>query len=124
MRIDVHSHIPGFGLAPGCTTADLIDGMDRLEIDWSWVSLPRLEVSPTPVEVQQANDLVLEALSSYPSRLKGYCYVNPGYGREALAEMERCFRDDKVIGLKLYYQYRANDPVVFPIIRMSKRGHH
>lgn len=119
MRIDVHSHIPGFDLAPGCTTADLIDGMDRLQIDWSWVSIPRMEVSPTPEQVREANDLILQALASYPTRLKGYCYVNPGYGKEALAEMERCFKDEKIIGIKLYYQYRANDPVVYPIVEQA-----
>jgi uncharacterized protein len=119
MRIDVHSHIPGFDLAPGCTTADLIDGMDRLEIDWSWVSMPRMEISPTPEQVREANDLVLQALASYPTRLKGYCYVNPGYSREALAEMERCFKDEKMIGMKLYYQYHANDPAVYPVVEQT-----
>ncbi|MCE5259188.1 MAG: amidohydrolase family protein [Chloroflexi bacterium] len=115
MRIDVHSHVPGFGLAEGSTLANLIDAMDRLEIDWAWVSAPRLECTPTPDQAREANDLVIAALRSYPARLKGYCYINPGYQREALAELERCLRIPGMIGIKLYYQYRANDPVQYPI---------
>ncbi|MHB9032792.1 MAG: amidohydrolase family protein [Anaerolineae bacterium] len=115
MRIDVHSHVPGLGLASGSSTADLIDAMDRLEIDWSWVSVPRMEHAPTPAQVSEANDMVLAALNSYPSRLKGYCYVNPGYGRAAILELDRCLRHPGMVGLKLYYQYWASDPVQYPI---------
>jgi len=121
MRIDVHSHLPAFGLAEGSTVTNLLEAMDRLQIDWAWVSVPRLEVSPTPTQMHEANDLVLAALKVHPNRLKGYCYVNPGYPQEALSELERCLAFSGMIGIKLYYQYRANDPVQYPIAEYAAR---
>lgn len=119
MRIDAHSHVPGLGLGDGRTADDLIAAMDALEIDIACVSLPIVSGNPPPERVREANDVVLAAMARFPARLVGYCYVNPGYPREALAEMERCILDRGMVGLKLYLQYAAHDPVVYSVIERA-----
>ena len=46
------------------------------------------------------------------------CFVIPGYYREALAEIERCL-DAGMIGIKLYNQYKIDDPAVRPVIELA-----
>jgi predicted TIM-barrel fold metal-dependent hydrolase len=118
MRLDCHSHVPGPGLFTGLTVDGLIDIADRLEIDQLCCSRPVTSGLPAPDEVQACNDAVLESMRAYPDRILGYCYVNPGYGRESLQEIDRCLAQG-MIGIKLYRQYRANDPVVYPIIERA-----
>ena len=42
--------------------------------------------------------------------------MNPGYSREAVAEIERCVNELGMIGIKLYNQYFISDPVLHPVI--------
>lgn len=55
----------------------------------------------------------------YPSKILGYCFVNPGYQTESLREIEKRVVEDGMMGVKLYNQYRCTDPVVFPIVRKA-----
>ena len=119
MMIDAHSHIPGFGLAEGRSLICLIESMDRLGIDRACVSLPIVRGIPSPAEVCEANQRVLDAVTQFPKRLVGYCFVNPGYQRESLAEIGRCVGNHGMIGIKLYTQYRCDDPVVFPVVERA-----
>jgi predicted TIM-barrel fold metal-dependent hydrolase len=120
-KIDAHMHV-SVEATPfyGCEVESVIDAADRLEIDQLVCSVPitggRLA---TPDEVRQCNDAVLDAMRRYPRRILGYCYLNPGLGREALAELERCVVREGMVGVKLYNQYKINDPVVFPIIERT-----
>ena len=71
------------------TAETLVEAMDRHGIDravamgvgWNDIALAR-----------EANDYLMEAAAAYPGRLSGLCSVNPGWGRAALDEMERCAR--------------------------------
>jgi len=119
MRLDCHSHVPSPALFSGLTVEGLIDVADRLLIDQLCCSLPVVDGWPAPDEVRACNDAVYAAMRAFPDRILGYCYVNPGYGREALEEMDRCLSGRAMIGVKLYRQYKANDPVVFPIIEKA-----
>src|SRR4029079_13770478 len=73
----------------------------------------------TPDEVRACNDAVLEAIRRYPKRILGYCFLHPGDGSEGLQELDRCVVRDGMIGVKLYNQYKINDPVQFPIIERT-----
>jgi predicted TIM-barrel fold metal-dependent hydrolase len=55
----------------------------------------------------------------FPGRVLGYCYVNPGYLREALEEIRRCVEEREFIGIKLYNEYTCTEPVVFPIVELA-----
>ena len=39
---------------------------------------------------QEANDYIIESVAAHPGRLTGFCSVDPNWGGEAVAEMERC----------------------------------
>jgi hypothetical protein len=49
----------------------------------------------------------------------GYCYVNPGYTREALEEVSRYAGDYGFVGVKLYNEYNCTEPVVFPLVELT-----
>jgi predicted TIM-barrel fold metal-dependent hydrolase len=98
----------------------VIDAADRLEIDQLACSIPITGGRwATPAEVRECNDGTLAAMRRYPDRILGYCFLNPGHAREALEELDRCVVREGMIGVKLYNQYKINDPVVFPVIERS-----
>ena len=39
---------------------------------------------------KEANDYIIESVSRFPSRLIGFCSVDPSWGNDALRELERC----------------------------------
>ncbi len=43
------------------------------------------------------------------------CFINPGFTKAALEEIERC-KANGFVGVKMYHQYRMDDPVQFPIV--------
>jgi len=67
----------------------------------------------------ECNRWTADGMRRFPGRVLGYCYVNPGYGREALDEIRRCIGDRGFIGIKLYNEYTCTEPVVFPIVELA-----
>lgn len=65
-------------------------------------------------EVREANDSVIAAMKRYPKQVAGFCFLQPGNGKEALDELQRC-SDAGMIGVKLYNQFKYSDPIVYPI---------
>ena len=95
----------------------MIDAADRLEIDQLVCSIPITGGRwATPAEARECNDAMLDAMRRFPKRLLGYAFLNPGYTREAFDELNRCVVREGMAGIKLYNQYKINDPVVFPLI--------
>jgi len=66
---------------------DLIAEMDRSGVDravvlgYGWTD---------PGVARLANDYALDAAGAHPGRIVPFCSVNPVWGREAIAEVERC----------------------------------
>ena len=120
-KIDAHMHVSGGGQAfAGCDVDSVIGAADRLEIDQLACSIPITGGRwATPAEVRACNDALLDAMRRHPKRILGYCFLNAGYGREALAELDRCVVRQRMTGVKLYNQYKINDPVVFPLIERT-----
>jgi predicted TIM-barrel fold metal-dependent hydrolase len=58
-------------------------------------------------------------MDRFRGRVLGYCYVNPGFKKEALEEVKRCVEDRGFIGVKLYNEYTCTDPVVFPVVELA-----
>ena len=124
-RIDAHNHVHGEnGLGRDSGRLDrrhaerLLERAARLDIDFLCVSAPLTFDSPTPDQVRRANDLVLEAMR-LSDRFVGFCFLNPGYAREALEEMERCIVDNGMAGVKLYHQYLVCDPAQTPVMERA-----
>lgn len=94
----------------------LVESAYRTYMDALVCSLPVMGGNPTPQEVRACNDIVAEAMKKYPEMIKGFAFVNPGYVKEALDEIDRCINELGMIGIKLYNQYFISDPVVHSVI--------
>jgi hypothetical protein len=113
-KIGAHEHVA----IDGSNIEAQIDFADRLGIEKLAVSRPISEGSgtaATPDAFRKCNDSVLRAMKQYPDRYLGMMYLNPVYGKESLEEIKRCI-DLGMVGLKVYYQVKINDPLFYPII--------
>ena len=69
------------------TAEELIASMDEDGIDLSVV----LNTGWVRHELcVKTNDYILDSVSRYPTRLVGFCAIQPGVGDAAIAELERC----------------------------------
>ncbi len=120
MRIDAHAHISpplrDAGGDPWERDRLLIDAADALEIDILCCSCLAASRPAVPDDFVVCNDHLAGAISEFGDRILGYCYVNPGYQREAVAEIRRCMGLPGFIGVKLYNEYTFTDPAVRPVI--------
>ncbi len=119
MKIDAHMHVVGRHFRPAFDNRAIIEAADALGIDQLCCSVPITRGAPTPDQVRECNDDVLAAMREFPDRILGYCFLNPGYSREAIEEMNRCIEGEGMMGVKLYNQYFASEPVVFPIVERA-----
>ena len=94
----------------------LIESANKFGEDKLLCSVPILERFCPPEKFIRANDVTIDAMKRYPDIIMGMCFVNPGYGKEAVAEIQRCVEDYGMCGIKLYHQYFMDDPAQFPII--------
>jgi len=70
----------------------------------------------TPEHFIRVNNVLKAAMDRCPDMISGMAFVNPGYFREASAEVRRCVEDLGMLGVKLYHQYFIDEPVLFPLI--------
>lgn len=94
----------------------LVDAARRTYTDYLVCSLPITRGNPTPEQIRKCNDTLYEAMKRYPDILKGMAFINPGYIKESLEELERCVNELGMIGVKLYNQYYFSDPIVRDLI--------
>lgn len=119
-RIDCHSHVRGGPWDIGSPSPKwLVEAADRLGIDSLCCSIPIGGRAAAPEEFRACNEDLLKAMKEYPGKILGYCFVDPGFQKEALEEIEKRILEDGMIGVKLYNQYKCSDPVVYPIVRKT-----
>ena len=95
----------------------LVETAYKAHIDILVCSAPiTAEGNPVPENVKNCNDVVAKAMKRHAGVIKGLAFVNPGYVKEALYEIERCAGALGMIGVKLYNQYFISDPVVRSVI--------
>lgn len=127
MLIDCHAHVQWVGAKGGNSDEWAhdraeVEAADALGIDVLVCSCLAPRPS-TPDTFRAANDRMMAAIKLFPKRIWGYAYVNPGYTREAVAEIERCLAVEDVVGVKLYNEYKCTDPVARPVIeKCIERG--
>ena len=97
----------------------LIEAADKLGIDQLCCSMLTPRRPATAEGFRECNQWVAEAMQRFRGRVLGYCYVNPGYGREALDDIRRSVEERGFVGVKLYNEYRATEPVVWPIVELT-----
>jgi uncharacterized protein len=98
--IDVHAHLgPYFNMhIPANDPGAMVRLMDRCGISKAVVS-PNLSWDS---DLVFANSMMLQAVATYPGRLYGACAVNGNYPEISLEELERCFRDPRVVLIKIH----------------------
>ena len=76
--------LPGARMA----TADaLVQDMDGAGVDWAVV----MGMGWTDLALaREVNDYIIGSIVRYPDRLAGFCSVDPAWGEEATAEVQRC----------------------------------
>ncbi len=117
MRIDAHAHVstPG-GDDPWAADRLLLEAADALEIDYLCCSSLSSLRPATPDAFNACNQHLHRTIEHFGDRILGYCYVNPGYQKEAVAEIRHCIEDFGFIGVKLYNEYKVTDPAVRPVL--------
>jgi len=118
--IDCHAHLNHHSRKTWeADDRKLIEAADKLGIDQLCCSILTPHWPATLDGFRECNQWTAEAMRRFPGRVLGYCYVNPGYGREALEEIRRYVGDHGLIGIKLYNEYTCTEPVVFPIVELA-----
>lgn len=118
--IDCHAHLTHHSRSTWETDdRRLIEGADKLGIDQLCCSILTPRRPATAEGFRECNRWTAEGMRRFPGRVLGYCYVNPGYTREALEEIRRCVCDRGFMGIKLYNEYTCTEPVVFPIVELA-----
>jgi predicted TIM-barrel fold metal-dependent hydrolase len=72
----------------------------------------QMERSPRPEMFRQENDEGAAIRDCAPDRFVAFCYLNPAFLDESLAEMDRCVKTLGMVGVKLWVAVRASDPRV------------
>ncbi|MBX3440625.1 MAG: amidohydrolase family protein [Planctomycetaceae bacterium] len=117
-KYDAHNHVMQAvhqQEADWSPVENLIEAADFLGIDKLFCSRPLTGGVLAEIDaVRDANNSILAAMRRFPGRIEGYCFVQPGNGAAALDEIDRCL-DAGMMGVKLYNQFKYNNPVIFPI---------
>lgn len=108
-KIDAHNHVNFTNRTP----AEIDKSCELLGITRTACSVSN---GRTPQQIRENNDLVLKAMKEFPNRIMGQCFINPGFKKEALEEIDRCVDNGMVMLGELYDAYRANDPLYYPVI--------
>jgi predicted TIM-barrel fold metal-dependent hydrolase len=118
---DVHCHLTSAeGSGPEERTAYLTRFMDRLDIQRVILSLGYpLIADPSPEQLREENDQVLQAVERWPDRTLGFVYLNPNHVPFSLQEFDRCVRNGPMVGVKLWVAKRCNAPELDPIIEQA-----
>lgn len=118
---DLHCHLNGVsGRTPHERMANLMAFADRLGIDRICLYMGmRFLSDPSPEELRQQNDEVLQALEHWHGRAFGFVYLNPNHLDFSLREFDRCVRDGPMVGVKLWTARRAREREPDPIIERA-----
>jgi len=115
VRIDCHNHCSAtLGRWPPVDA--VVESLRKLGVDQSCCSCPIVSETAEPDAIREANDDILACMRRHPGVILGQCFVNPGFPRHAQDEITRCVADGGMAGVKLYFQYRIDEPVQFPVI--------
>jgi len=118
--IDCHAHLTNRSRKTWeADDRKLIEAADKLGIDQLCCSTLTPHWPASLEGFRECNQWTADGMRRFPGRVLGYCYVNPGYGREALEEIRRYVGDHGFIGIKLYNEYTCTEPVVFPIVELA-----
>jgi predicted TIM-barrel fold metal-dependent hydrolase len=119
---DAHCHLNASEGTPRDRMAKLLSVADRMGIERLIVFMgyPMLQ-DPSPDEVRQQNDQVIEAVEHSHGRAFGFVYLNPKHTEASLEELDRCVRDGPLIGIKLWVAVHCDQPCLDPIVAHAEK---
>lgn len=102
MRIDAHNHLGGPDKGDGKSQSpeDILASMDSSGVEKA-VVFPFNEENPG-ISFSRCNDYIAAAVKAHPSRLIGFCRLDPNFGEKALMELERSVQVLGLRGIKLH----------------------
>jgi predicted TIM-barrel fold metal-dependent hydrolase len=115
--IDMHCSI-GSGIETQQSIDELLPAMDRCRIERSVVST--VDQFRT-VYNRAGNEAVLKAVRQHPDRLTGFAVVNPWFGKDGIAELERAVGQG-LRGLALFTHQQGcflTDNIVFDLVHAA-----
>lgn len=118
---DLHCHLNGFaGRTPDEQMANMMRFADRLGIErvCVFMGVPLL-YEPTPAQLREQNNQVLQAISHWHHRAFGFVYLSPQHVEFSLQEFERCVKNGPMVGVKLWVARRALSRELDPIIQAA-----
>jgi uncharacterized protein len=119
---DVHSHLHAVpGDTPDDRMAALIQFADRLGVERLILSQGySADRHPTPQQLREENNRVMQALRRFPDRAYGSVYLSPAYPDFSLQEFDRCVRDGPMVAIgELEADKRCNIPEMDPIVERA-----
>ncbi len=117
---DAHAHLDGGTGSPADRARFLLKYMDRMGIRRMILCMgPKFEPDPTPEQLREQNDAVLEAIRVAPDRLLGFVYLNPKHPEASLREIERCVVQGPMVGIKLWVAMRCHEAALDPLMRRA-----
>jgi len=118
---DLHAHLSGIdGSTPEERMVRLLEISDRMGVERLIVFMGYpFSYDPSPEDLRNQNDQVLQALSHHHDRAFGFVYVNPKHSEASLAEIDRCIANGPMVGIKLWVAVRCNDPALDPIVNRA-----
>src|SRR5207248_1337560 len=115
---DVHTHLHGVdGRTPVERMTNLVRFADRMGVErvCVYMGYPFL-MDPTPQQLREQNDQVLQALAHYHDRAFGFVYLSGRHPEASLRELDRCVKDGPMVGVKLWVARRAHEAELDAIV--------
>jgi uncharacterized protein len=118
---DLHCHLSGvLGDTPEQRMSELLRYADRMGVERLCVYMGmRWSQDPSPDELRQQNDDVLQAINHWHDRAFGFVYLSAKHVEASLAELERCVADGPMVGVKLWVAKKCADEQIDPIVRRA-----
>jgi predicted TIM-barrel fold metal-dependent hydrolase len=105
-------------LGPSTTVAELLARLDEADIERAVVC----PVKPRSYRLEEANEIVAEAVRDHPDRLVGFARVDPNLGDDAAQELHRATTDLGLRGLLLHpweETFRIHDARVDAVVEAA-----
>lgn len=122
--IDAHTHLLGGGgnYTPWADAEGMLQVMDQTGIDSACISALRA----LHEDAVAGNDEILDLARRHPGRFIGFAVYNPHRPEEGAAELERCFRDPGMRGIKVHpasyvHDYPLDGPNYEPVWEFASR---
>ena len=115
---DAHCHLGRRDATPAQRAGELLAVARRMGIEKVVIAMGRTPhlADPTSAQLIEKNNDMMAALDAFPNETLGLVYVSPKHPATSVAEIDRCLKHPRVVGLKLWIAAKCSVPAIDPII--------